>query len=68
MLAHAAAGAHEQVPQVRCVVARPGGDEQLGVIDTSEALAKAQEMGVDLIMISETAVPPVVKVRCTAQH
>ena len=53
-----------QVPQVRVVIANAAtGDEQLGVIDTAVALAKAEELGLDLIMISETAVPPVCKVR-----
>lgn len=32
---------------------------QLGVIPTSEALAKAEELGVDLVEISPTAQPPV---------
>lgn len=48
---------------MRVVIANAAtGDEQLGVIDTDVALAKAEELGLDLIMISETAVPPVCKV------
>jgi translation initiation factor IF-3 len=35
---------------------------QLGVIPTSEALAKAQDLGLDLVEISPTAQPPVCKI------
>lgn len=35
---------------------------QLGVIPTSEALAKAEELGLDLVEISPTAQPPVCKI------
>lgn len=35
---------------------------QLGVIPTEEALAKAQEMGLDLLEVSPTARPPVCKI------
>jgi len=34
----------------------------LGVIETSEAIAKAEEMGLDLVEISPTARPPVCKI------
>jgi translation initiation factor IF-3 len=36
--------------------------ENIGVISLSEALAKAQEYGLDLIEISPNAVPPVAKI------
>jgi translation initiation factor IF-3 len=36
--------------------------EQLGVISLSEALQKAEELGVDLVEISPTAKPPVCKI------
>ncbi|KAG5177580.1 translation initiation factor IF-3, C-terminal domain-containing protein [Tribonema minus] len=51
-----------RVPKVRVSIAKPEGDEQLGIMDTAEALAKAQELGVDLIMIAENAEPPVCKI------
>ena len=35
--------------------------EQLGILDTSEALATAQEKGLDLVIISPNAEPPVCK-------
>ena len=44
--------------QVR-VVGEAG--EQLGILDTSEALATAQEKGLDLVIISPNAEPPVCK-------
>lgn len=44
--------------QVR-VVGEEG--EQLGILDTSEALATAQEKGLDLVIISPNAEPPVCK-------
>ncbi|GAB5036211.1 translation initiation factor if-3 [Nannochloropsis oceanica] len=48
---------------VRVVISNPEeGDEMAGVMATKEALMKAKEMGLDLIMISETADPPVVKI------
>jgi len=48
-----------RVPQVRVVL--PDG-EQLGVISTQEALAKAQELGLDLLEVSPNARPPVCKI------
>ena len=36
--------------------------ENLGVISTKEALAKAQELGLDLIEVSPNALPPVAKI------
>ena len=44
--------------QVR-VVGEEG--EQLGILDTSEALATAQEKGLDLVILSPNAEPPVCK-------
>jgi translation initiation factor IF-3 len=37
-------------------------DEMLGVLETSQALAKAMEMGMDLVEISPDARPPVCKI------
>ena len=48
-----------RVPEVRCVV---DGAEALGVVPTSEAKAKAEEMGLDLVLISPAAKPPVAKI------
>lgn len=48
-----------RVPQVRVVL--PDGT-QLGVISTQEALAKAQELGLDLLEVSPNARPPVCKI------
>lgn len=48
-----------RVPQVRVVM--PDGT-QLGVVSTSEALAKAQELGLDLLEVSPNARPPVCKI------
>lgn len=36
--------------------------EQIGILSRSEALARAEEAGVDLVEISPTANPPVVKI------
>jgi len=47
------------VPQVRCI--DPDGN-QIGVIQTREALAKAQQVGLDLVEISPTAKPPVCRI------
>lgn len=45
--------------EVRCI----GNDgEQLGVIKTAEAKKMAQEAGLDLVLISPTAKPPVCKI------
>jgi translation initiation factor IF-3 len=48
-----------RVPEVRCVV---DGAEALGIVPTSEAKAKAEEMGLDLVLISPDAKPPVAKI------
>jgi translation initiation factor IF-3 len=48
-----------KVPELR-VIGLDG--SQLGVMKTSEALARAQEDGVDLVVVTEKAVPPVAKI------
>lgn len=47
------------VPQVRVVDAE---GEQIGIMDTQQALALARERGLDLIEVSPTAKPPVCRV------
>jgi translation initiation factor IF-3 len=48
-----------RVPQVRVI----GADgQQLGVLDTSEALRIAEEAGLDLVEVSPKAMPPVCKI------
>jgi translation initiation factor IF-3 len=48
-----------RVPEVRCVV---DGGEALGIVSTDEAMDKANELGLDLVLISPTAKPPVAKI------
>jgi len=51
--------------ELRVVVAgdgKEGADQMLGVMSKEEAMAKADELGLDLVLISETSVPPVAKV------
>ncbi len=48
-----------RVPEVRCNV---DGGESLGIISIGEAKAKANEMGLDLVLIAPTAKPPVAKI------
>ncbi len=48
-----------RVPEVRCV--GPLG-ENLGVISTREGIERAQSQGLDLIVVSAKAVPPVAKI------
>ena len=48
-----------RVPEVRCNV---DGGETLGIISTDVAMAKANEMGLDLVLIAPTAKPPVAKI------
>lgn len=48
-----------RAPQLRVVGAE---GENLGVLDTAEALRKAESLGLDLIEISPNAVPPVAKI------
>lgn len=48
-----------RVPEVRCI----GSDgTQLGIISSAEALGKAHAEGLDLVMISDQAKPPVCKI------
>ena len=48
-----------RVPEVRCVV---DGAEALGVVSTDVAKAKADELGLDIVLISPDAKPPVAKI------
>ncbi len=48
-----------RVPEVRCNV---DGAESLGIISTNEAMDKANELGLDLVLIAPTAKPPVAKI------
>ncbi len=48
-----------RVPEVRCNV---DGGESLGIISTDEAMTKANELGVDLVLIAPNAKPPVAKI------
>ncbi|MCW5938729.1 MAG: translation initiation factor IF-3 [Fimbriimonadaceae bacterium] len=54
-----------RIPEVRLV----GNDgSQLGVMPTREALEKAKEAGLDLVMVAEKAVPPVCKIVDFGKH
>jgi translation initiation factor IF-3 len=48
-----------RVPEVRCNV---DGGESLGIISTDEAMNKANELGLDLVLIAPNAKPPVAKI------
>ena len=48
-----------RAPKVRCI--DPDGN-QLGVIDTREALIKAEDFGLDLVEVQPNADPPVCKI------
>ncbi|MEA3372135.1 MAG: translation initiation factor IF-3 [Campylobacterota bacterium] len=48
-----------RVPEVRCNV---DGGESLGIVSTDVAMDKANEMGLDLVLIAPNANPPVAKV------
>ena len=48
-----------RVPQVRVIGSK---GENLGVLETAVALAKAKEEGLDLILVAEKATPPVAKI------
>ena len=52
---------NEQIrfPEIRVIDSE---GEQLGIITPKEALAIAQEKGLDLVLVSETAKPPVCKI------
>jgi len=50
-------------PEMRVVVANPDGkDEMLGVLSREQALQEADDRGVDLIVVSPEADPPVCKI------
>lgn len=48
-----------RVSEVRCNI---DGGESLGIISTREALSKAEEMELDLVLIAPDAKPPVAKI------
>ena len=48
-----------RVPEVRCNI---DGAESLGIISTDEAMEKANELGLDLVLIAPDAKPPVAKI------
>ncbi len=48
-----------RVPEVRCNV---DGAESLGIVSTDEAMEKANELGLDLVLIAPNAKPPVAKI------
>ena len=48
-----------RVPEVRCNV---DGAESLGIVSTDEAMDKANELGLDLVLIAPTAKRPVAKI------
>ena len=48
-----------RVPEVRCNV---DGGESLGIVSTDTAMDKANELGLDLVLIAPTAKPPVAKI------
>jgi len=50
-------------PEMRVVVANPDGkDDMLGVMSKDEALARAEDLGMDLVVVSPEANPPVCKI------
>jgi translation initiation factor IF-3 len=50
-------------PEMRVVVANPDGkDTMLGVMSKEEALARAEDLGMDLVVVSPEAQPPVCKI------
>ena len=48
-----------RVDELRCNI---DGGESLGIISTDEAMNKANELGLDLVLIAPTAKPPVAKI------
>ncbi len=48
-----------RVPEVRCIDAD---GEQVGIVSTRDALARAQQQGLDLVEVSPTAKPPVCRI------
>jgi translation initiation factor IF-3 len=54
-----------RIPEVRLI----GADgSQFGVVPTREALEKAKEAGLDLVLVAEKAVPPVCKIVDFGKH
>lgn len=51
-----------QIEEVRCVISIKGMDEQLGIMPTQQALQRASDENLDLVMINKDAEPPVVKI------
>jgi len=54
-----------QFPEVRAI---SDIGEQLGVLSTREAIAKAREEGKDLVLVTASAVPPVAKIITLAKY
>jgi translation initiation factor IF-3 len=48
-----------RVPEVRCNI---DGAESLGIVSIDEAMEKANELGLDLVLIAPDAKPPVAKI------
>ena len=48
-----------RVPEVRCIDAD---GTQIGIVSTRDALAKAEQQGLDLVEVSPTAKPPVCRI------
>jgi translation initiation factor IF-3 len=48
-----------RVDELRCNI---DGGESLGIISTDDAMSKANELGLDLVLIAPTAKPPVAKI------
>lgn len=48
-----------RVPELRCTI---DGGESLGIISTDEAMDKANELNLDLVLIAPDAKPPVAKI------
>mmetsp|Transcript_55465 Transcript_55465/g.131713 ORF Transcript_55465/g.131713 Transcript_55465/m.131713 type:complete len:301 (-) Transcript_55465:60-962(-) len=52
-----------QFPEVRVVLANPDGkDDMLGIMPRDEAIRRAEDEGMDLILVSPEATPPVCKI------
>ncbi len=58
---------NEQIVDNQVRLIGPTG-EQLGIVTSAEALAKAQEFDLDLVMISPDAKPPVCKIMDYGKH
>ncbi len=48
-----------RVPEIRCI---DENGEQIGVVNTRDALKRAQDLGLDLVEVSPTARPPVCRI------